>query len=272
MKIHIVQKGDTLWEISKQYGVQLDDIIQANPHIASPDYIMPGMKIMVPSSSKKVVHKSKKQEQVAPIAHKKEQVAPIAQKKEQVAPKKTETKPSTMKKVEPKKKTELKMTSPELGFMQLPTLPETVSEKAQPKSVQKKEIKKELHKPKTKPMPKPQPQQVAPSYEAPMPMPMPMPMPQTYYHSMQHHPCYCPCTYYYNPCAKPFHHHHNQHFPFGRSEGQYVGHLPGYYMYPEQGTENPTYEPSAFPPYFEQQMEVREPIPPQIQDQEINEE
>ncbi|WP_053351190.1 SafA/ExsA family spore coat assembly protein [Ornithinibacillus contaminans] len=54
MKIHIVQKGDILWELSKQYGVDFEQLKQANSHIASPDMIMPGMKIRIPTSAKTV--------------------------------------------------------------------------------------------------------------------------------------------------------------------------------------------------------------------------
>ncbi|MGM8364700.1 SafA/ExsA family spore coat assembly protein [Virgibacillus sp. W0181] len=54
MKIHIVQKGDTLWEISKEYGVDFEELKQTNSHISSPDMIMPGMKIKIPSSTKQV--------------------------------------------------------------------------------------------------------------------------------------------------------------------------------------------------------------------------
>ncbi|WBX79028.1 SafA/ExsA family spore coat assembly protein [Virgibacillus salarius] len=41
MKIHIVQKGDTLWEISQQYGVDFEELKQLNSQISSPDMIMP---------------------------------------------------------------------------------------------------------------------------------------------------------------------------------------------------------------------------------------
>ncbi|MBP1947662.1 SafA/ExsA family spore coat assembly protein [Virgibacillus litoralis] len=54
MKIHIVQKGDTLWEISKNYGVDFEQVKQLNPQLSSPDMIMPGMKIKIPSTSKPV--------------------------------------------------------------------------------------------------------------------------------------------------------------------------------------------------------------------------
>lgn len=61
LKIHIVQKGDTLWEIAKQYGVDFEELKQFNSHIASPDMIMPGMKIKIPSTTKSVKKETKKQ-------------------------------------------------------------------------------------------------------------------------------------------------------------------------------------------------------------------
>ncbi|MGH0853955.1 SafA/ExsA family spore coat assembly protein, partial [Bacillus cytotoxicus] len=51
MKIHIVQKGDTLWKIAKKYGVDLETLKIANTQLSNPDLIMPGMKIKVPSGS-----------------------------------------------------------------------------------------------------------------------------------------------------------------------------------------------------------------------------
>ncbi|MBD3107854.1 SafA/ExsA family spore coat assembly protein [Bacillus sp. AGMB 02131] len=50
MKIHIVQKGDTLWKIAQKYGVQFEELKQINSQLSNPDMIMPGMKIKVPSS------------------------------------------------------------------------------------------------------------------------------------------------------------------------------------------------------------------------------
>lgn len=58
MKIHIVQKGDTLWEIANKYGVDYEQLKSINVHIASPDMIMPGMKIKIPTDDKHVKHKT----------------------------------------------------------------------------------------------------------------------------------------------------------------------------------------------------------------------
>ncbi|WP_409301915.1 SafA/ExsA family spore coat assembly protein [Peribacillus sp. SCS-155] len=51
MKIHIVQKGDTLWKLSKKYGVSFEELKQLNSQLSNPDMIMPGMKIKIPGQS-----------------------------------------------------------------------------------------------------------------------------------------------------------------------------------------------------------------------------
>lgn len=49
MTVHIVQKGDTLWKIAKQHDVSFDQLKRMNAHLANPEYIVPGMKVNVPS-------------------------------------------------------------------------------------------------------------------------------------------------------------------------------------------------------------------------------
>lgn len=49
MKIHVVRKGDTLYEIAKRYGVDLDVLIAANPQIKDPDVLQVGDKIRIPT-------------------------------------------------------------------------------------------------------------------------------------------------------------------------------------------------------------------------------
>ncbi|MFC4320928.1 SafA/ExsA family spore coat assembly protein [Litchfieldia salsa] len=51
MKIHIVQKGDTLWKISQKYGVDFEELKKLNSQLSNPDMIMPGMKIKIPSGN-----------------------------------------------------------------------------------------------------------------------------------------------------------------------------------------------------------------------------
>ena len=48
MRVHIVQKGDTLRKIAKQYGIGFDELKRLNAQLANPDYIVPGMEIFLP--------------------------------------------------------------------------------------------------------------------------------------------------------------------------------------------------------------------------------
>ncbi|MBS4199797.1 SafA/ExsA family spore coat assembly protein [Bacillus sp. FJAT-49732] len=51
MKIHIAQKGETLWKIAKKYGVNFEELKKMNAQLSNPDMIMPGMKIKVPGGA-----------------------------------------------------------------------------------------------------------------------------------------------------------------------------------------------------------------------------
>jgi len=46
-RVHIVQPGDTLWDLSQKYGVSVEAIAKAN-HIKDPDAIFPGQKLVIP--------------------------------------------------------------------------------------------------------------------------------------------------------------------------------------------------------------------------------
>lgn len=79
MKIHIVQKGETIWDIAEKYGVDFESVKDVNPQLSSPDMIMPGMKIKIPSNTKFVKHKEqpKKEMQKQPSQEKMSQPKPI---------------------------------------------------------------------------------------------------------------------------------------------------------------------------------------------------
>ena len=65
MKIHIVKKGDTMYQIAKKYNVSLEDLIKANPEIANPDVIDVGMKIKIPAPPQpayELIHQHKVQQ------------------------------------------------------------------------------------------------------------------------------------------------------------------------------------------------------------------
>lgn len=44
---HTVVRGDTLWALSRRYGVELSRIIQLNPGIRNPNLIYPGQKVRI---------------------------------------------------------------------------------------------------------------------------------------------------------------------------------------------------------------------------------
>lgn len=46
--VYIVKKGDTLWSISRRYGVSLQSLIRSNPGIKNPNLIYPGNKVVIP--------------------------------------------------------------------------------------------------------------------------------------------------------------------------------------------------------------------------------
>lgn len=66
MKIHIVQKGDTLWKLAQTYGVDFEELKQLNAQLANPNMIMPGMKIKIPSETKQVQKQSKNDKTIQP--------------------------------------------------------------------------------------------------------------------------------------------------------------------------------------------------------------
>ncbi|HEY9577775.1 MAG TPA: SafA/ExsA family spore coat assembly protein, partial [Pseudobacillus sp.] len=83
MRIHIVQKGDTLWTIAKKYGVNFDELKRLNAQLSNPDLIMAGMKIRVPTPagpSKKEMPMTSKEAPVSPPP------VPIKEQPEQVSP------------------------------------------------------------------------------------------------------------------------------------------------------------------------------------------
>jgi spore coat assembly protein SafA len=116
VKIHIVQKGDTLWKLAKKYGVNFEELKKLNSQLSNPDMIMPGMKIKIPGTDTagkketvtkaetKVSFGSKKEAPKAVAEAKKEKPvkeAPITAPKAKEAPIKVEPKAAPIK-VEPK--------------------------------------------------------------------------------------------------------------------------------------------------------------------------
>lgn len=77
VEVHIVQKGDTLWKISRQYGISFEELKRVNAHLATPDYIVPGMKIFLPNQAQG----KKETDNKKGVAQKKEEIPPVVEKK-----------------------------------------------------------------------------------------------------------------------------------------------------------------------------------------------
>ncbi|WP_332694217.1 SafA/ExsA family spore coat assembly protein [Halalkalibacter lacteus] len=194
MKIHIVQKGDTLWKLAQKYGVNFEQLKAANTQLSNPDMIMPGMKIKIPTGSVPV----KKESQVAPqAAPMKEQ--PVQQKEVQTPPPmqmpempKMPVMPQKMAPPTKKQKTHVDYNTFEtnINFYQ----PQQVKPKKEMPTVQKPPVskpKKEAVKPKEEVKPEVTPKHYAPkppvkpSIQPQMKPPMQPPM----YQPKQHAPC-----------------------------------------------------------------------------------
>lgn len=48
---YTVQPGDTLWRISRRFGVTIDAILRLNPNITNPSLILPGQVLLIPAPS-----------------------------------------------------------------------------------------------------------------------------------------------------------------------------------------------------------------------------
>jgi|SRR5690625_39052 len=96
MKIHIVQKGDTLWNLSKKYNVDFQALKNANSQLANPDLIMPGMKIKIPVDKKQVVQSpskaAPKEKVMMPYKQIPQKAQPVIKEDDQLPKKKVEKK------------------------------------------------------------------------------------------------------------------------------------------------------------------------------------
>lgn len=116
MRIHIVQKGDTLYEIAKQYGVDFEKLVSLNSHLSSPDMIMPGMKIKIPSESKQVRSTTDKGTRISavrdePKMEKERRVEPVEERREE---KERKVEPIQRDVVEKEKKEEVQIKPKEM--------------------------------------------------------------------------------------------------------------------------------------------------------------
>ncbi|RHW38667.1 LysM peptidoglycan-binding domain-containing protein [Lysinibacillus yapensis] len=172
MGVHIVQKGETLWRIAKHYGIGLEELKGLNSHLANPDYIVPGMEIILPDSNPGThgtqgTHK-------APMT-KEQRTAPMSTKERMTAPKEHLTRPVQPKeKIKPVKEApKVKETAPIPPPVPAP-MPIPIP---QPMPMPQVELMPQFQFDFAPQMHFQQPEQHVPM-PAPQPMPMPMPVPQ----------------------------------------------------------------------------------------------
>ncbi|GFN33610.1 LysM peptidoglycan-binding domain-containing protein [Paenibacillus xylaniclasticus] len=56
MHQHVVKQGDTLWKLSKAWGVPLNDLIKANPQLKNPNVLLTGDIVNIPKVNQHHVH------------------------------------------------------------------------------------------------------------------------------------------------------------------------------------------------------------------------
>lgn len=106
MKIHVVKQGDTLYDLAKKYGVDLQNLIDVNPHIKDPDVIHIGDKIKIPSKTQMIGSMAKSvKEKWLQTKVKTDDEKKTSEEKKQV---KQEVKSNVKPKLEVKPKTEVK--------------------------------------------------------------------------------------------------------------------------------------------------------------------
>ena len=250
MKIHIVQKGDSLWKIAKKYGVNFELLKKTNSQLSNPDMLMPGMKIKIPETNSS--HKMETDTKVnfgvkeAPV-----QQMTQTQTKPQVS-KQPAAKEMPIQYVEKKEsvkempkipyvapKATVKPVMPDIDINNYYLMNMTKMEVPPPMPIYKEKPKKEepviLKEKPIKEMPiKEKPVKEMPKVESPemmpMPAPMPLPIPQ----------CdYCPPVIpYYNPCCVPYM--YNPCHPYQMPFMHHMTHMP----YPISAM--PSYQPMMF--------------------------
>ncbi len=205
LRIHIVQKGDTLWKIAKEYGISFEDLKRLNVHLANPDYIVPGMEIILPEKINKEPHRDSHKEMP---------------KKETQVHKETPTKESPKKEVQrpmpppppivPPPPAPMPMPEPQMipipipMPMQMPQQPMWVPQPVEMnwhQQVVMPQVEQTVTPPPVQIQPPPTPP--PPPVAKPKPMPVPQPAPHPPMHIMPQMPVVPHCS----SCHQPIYHH-----------------------------------------------------------------
>jgi len=196
LRIHIVQKGDTLWKIAKEYGISFEDLKRLNVHLANPDYIVPGMEIILPEKINKEPHRDSHKE----MPKKETQVHKETPKE---SPKKEVQRPM------PPPPAPMPMPEPQMIPipMQMPQQPMWVPQPVEMNWHQQlvmPQMEQNVTTPpvQIQPPPPPAPTPPPPPVAKPKPMPMPQPAPHPPMHIMPQMPAVPHCS----SCHQPIYH------------------------------------------------------------------
>ncbi len=233
VKIHIVQKGDTLWKIAKKYGVNFETLKKMNSQLSNPDMLMPGMKIKIPDNTSPSVKKGGNTKinfgtvKEVPISGGSSNVKESIKAETETVPSKPKempiVSPPPAVKEMPIQPMDIKKEKPVKEMPKMPYVaPQAIVKPVVPEidinnyylmNMAKMEMQtpppmpiiKEVPKVKEKPVIKEKPiiKEKPKKMEKPMPKPQPMPMPKPQ-PMPQYMPEYCPPMIpYYDPCCPP---------------------------------------------------------------------
>ncbi|SEG33185.1 LysM peptidoglycan-binding domain-containing protein, partial [Paenibacillus sp. UNC499MF] len=184
---HIVQQGDTLWKLSKAWGIPLKDMIEANTQLKNPNVLMTGETVYIPKKSQAEEGSHGSQPHHGGTAHGKKDTSPIqpavpapeppAEQKPETAelpeipelpeineiPEVKEPAPVEEEKVELKPEAELPL-QPVLPPVQPPVIEQPPVQPAQPEPQVQLPI---VEQPPVQPVPQPPVQPQVPEYQLP---------------------------------------------------------------------------------------------------------
>ncbi len=197
MRIHIVQKGDTLWKIAQKYGVYFEQLKSMNTHLSNPDVIMPGMKIKVPTSSGSVKKETPIKEQPItqqPFKQKETPTKPVQQPVKEQPKEIIKEVPKPVKKEIPKpiympKPPQPIMPEIDINNYYLLNMQKMNIEQQQPAPQPIQPVKEMPELPQLQEIPKEEPIEEEPAKEEPIVQQQPV-QPQMYIQPMPCPPCY----------------------------------------------------------------------------------
>lgn len=255
LKIHVVQKGETLWKIAQKYGVDFEQVKQLNTQLSNPDMVMPGMKIKIPSTTKQVTKEVPVQKEVEqyPAKHPYKEMPtktmPVIKEDDTMPPPKEMPMQPVMQQM-PMMEQQMENYYTTVNIPQMPHY-------QQPKSEHKPKEKKKM--PEKHEMPQMMPTQMPEKHEMPQTMPAQMPKQQEMPQTMPAQMPIAPMYYHPMPYCVPVNHAPAQHS--GYPMGGEMTHSNMYYNEEMPDCEDKQHAPNnyAYPEMFQEQNWMESP-------------